>query len=123
MEGYIEATKQFTGKTIDKIHVVSDVSSNKKQGPDALAFCYEQLGDLEKASKRYEDIGAYITGAQSYEKIGNLEKALELLQKAVEIYGDTKNPNSVLKGPLFHSRISIIAKEELERIVQKSKSL
>ncbi len=113
MEGYIEATKQFTGTDIRDISRISEVYSNGKFGVDGLAFCYEQLGDLEKASKRYEEIDAFIVGAQSYEKINNIEKARELLKKAIEVYSRSS----------FNNRLLRVAREELNRLELKDNSL
>ena len=53
---------------------------------DGLGFCYEKLGDFEKAAKRYEKFDAPCAAGRAYEQAGDLDKAEQFYKQATGDY-------------------------------------
>ena len=84
------------------------VSYKDEIGEDGLAFCYEKLGELDKAAERYLEVDAPYMAGFTYEKLGELDKAAKCFKQALNYYSG--------KTGGYNGRLLSKARESLTRI-------
>jgi hypothetical protein len=92
-EGYGTAFNEYT-KSIGRNNPpnIIGIGYPGKYMPDAMSYCCRRTGQFEKAATRYEEIGAYVSAAVCFERIGNTAKAKKYFQQYIEAYPHHGSP-------------------------------